>query len=92
MFCGLWIVATIFIVKLGCCYTLVWVLLLSCLGHDRAKNNSVLPCGLELCLIFYWDFPWLFFFLHRAMKGLIVAGMQWLVFGLCWLGRLLKAC
>ena len=24
-------------------------LLLSCFGHDRAKNNSVLPCGLDLC-------------------------------------------
>ena len=65
---------------------------LSCFGHVRAKNNSVLPCGLKLCLIFCWDYPWLFFFLHRAVKGLIVAGMQWLVFGLCWLGRLLKAC
>ena len=27
-------------------------LLLSCFGHDRAKNNSVWPCGLELCSIF----------------------------------------
>ena len=27
-------------------------LLLSCFGHDRAKNNSVFPCGLELCSFF----------------------------------------
>ena len=30
----------------------IWVLLLSCFGHARAKNNSELPCGLELCFIF----------------------------------------
>ena len=24
----------------------------SCFGHVRAKNNSELPCGLELCLIY----------------------------------------
>ena len=46
--CGLWIVATISILELGCYYTLFWVLLLSCFGHVRAKNNSVLHCGLEL--------------------------------------------
>ena len=27
-------------------------LLLSCFGHDRAKNNSVLPGGLQLWFIF----------------------------------------
>ena len=36
----------------GCGYTLVWVLQLSCFGYFRAKNNSELPCGLELCFIF----------------------------------------
>ena len=27
-------------------------LLLNFFGHDRAKNNSVWPCGMELCSIF----------------------------------------
>ena len=37
----------------GCGYTLVWVLHLSCFGHVRAKNNSELPGRLELCLAFH---------------------------------------
>ena len=31
---------------------IIWVLLLSCFGHARAKNNSEFPCGLELCFLF----------------------------------------
>ena len=64
---------------------------LSCFGHVRAKTNSELPCGLELCSLFVWDYPRLCFLLHRDEKGGFAAGMQWLVFGLCWLGRLLMA-
>ena len=60
---------------------------LSCFGHGRAKNNSVLPCGLELCSSFVWDCPWLSLLLHRDVKGCFVAGMQWLSLGLCWLGQ-----
>ena len=49
--CGLWIAAII--------HCVLWLLKypgfglqLSCFGHARAKNNSELPCGLELCFIF----------------------------------------
>ena len=59
----------------------------SCFGHGRAKNNSVLPCGLELCSSFVWDYPWSYLLLHSVVKGCFAAGMQWLSFGLCWLGR-----
>ena len=64
---------------------------LSCFGHVRAKNNSKLPCGLELYLTFCLGLSSVALLLHRAVKGLCCCGMQWLVFGLCWLGRLLKA-
>ena len=63
------------------------MLQLSCFGHGRAKNNSVLPCGIELCSAFVWDYPWSSLLLHRAVKGCFAAGMQWLSIGLYWLGR-----
>ena len=66
---GLCIAAIVLIV----CYVVdaPWFgLLLSCFGHNRAKNNSVLPCGLELCSSFVWDCIQLFFLLHRTVKGL----------------------
>ena len=53
----------------GCWSTLVLGLQPSCFGHGRAKNNSVLPYGLELCSSFVWDYPWSSLLLHRAMKG-----------------------
>ena len=31
---------------------IIWVLMRSCFGHARAKNNSEFPYGLELCFIF----------------------------------------
>ena len=46
---GLCIAATVFIVKLWLLEYPSFGLLLSCFGHVRAKNNSVFPCGLELC-------------------------------------------
>ena len=48
---GLWIAATIHCVFVAAEGT--WFgLQLSCFGHVRAKNNSELPCGLELCFLF----------------------------------------
>ena len=62
-------------------------LLLSCFGHARAKNNSELSCGLELCFASWLGLPLgCFFLLHRAVKGLFCCGMQWLVFGLLRVG------
>ena len=53
--CGLWSVAIIHggVVVVGAPW---FGLLLSCFGHVRAKNNSDLPCGLELYLILVWGF------------------------------------
>ena len=61
-----------FIVSLGCWYTLVWVLLLSCFGHVRAKNNSMLSVGLELCSSFVWDYPWLSFHSSQGCEGIVL--------------------
>ena len=47
---------------------------LSCFGHVRAKNNSVLSGGLELCSSLVWDYPDCFCLLHRAVKGLLCCG------------------
>ena len=83
---GLWIAAIfhcVFVAAEGPWFGLQ----LSCFGHVRAKKNSVLSCGLELCSYFGWDYPWLSLLLHRAVKGCFTAGMQWLSLGLCWLGR-----
>ena len=71
---GLCIAAIILIV----CYAIdaPWFgLLLRCFGHDRAKNNSVLPCGLDLFSSFVWDYPWLPLLLHGAVKGLFCYGV-----------------
>ena len=47
---------------------------LSCFGHARAKKNSVLPCGLELCSYFIGIIPGCLYLLHRAVKGLLCCG------------------
>ena len=75
-----------------CCYhsLCVWVaevpwftLLLSCFGHARAKNNSELPSGLELCFTCWLGLSPVgcLCLLHRAVKGLFccvyaVVGLQ----------------
>ena len=51
---------------------ILWVLLLSCFGHDRAKNNSVLPCGMELCSAFVWNYPWLSFPSSQGCEGIVL--------------------
>ena len=48
------------------------MLLLSCFGHVRAKNNSVLSCGLELCSSFVWDYPWLSLPSSQDCEGIVL--------------------
>ena len=48
------------------------MLLLSCFGHFRAKNNSVLSGGLELCSSFVWDYPWLSLPSSQGCEGFVL--------------------
>ena len=49
----------------------IFGLQLSFFGHVRAKNNSVLPYGFELCSSSVWDYPWFPSCLHGVVKGLL---------------------
>ena len=73
---------TVVVVILHCVFVAAEVpwfgLRLSCFGHVRAKTNTELPCGLELCPVFVWDLSPVVCLLHRAVKGCFAAGMQWL--------------
>ena len=69
-----------FIVSLGCRYTLVWVLLLSCFGHVRAKNNFVLFGGLELCLTFRLGLSPVAFASSQGCEGIVL--LRYAVVGL----------
>ena len=48
------------------------MLLLSCFGHVRAKNKSVLSGGLELCSSFVWDYPWLSLPSSQGCEGIVL--------------------
>ena len=48
------------------------MLLLSCFGHIRAKNNSMLSGGLELCSSFVWDYPWLSLPSSQDCEGIVL--------------------
>ena len=52
--------------------TLVWVLLLSCFGHVRAKTYFELPYRLELCLTFRLGLSSVILLLHRVVKGIVL--------------------
>ena len=60
--------------------TLVWVWLLSCFGHVRAKNNSELPCGLELCLTFRLGLSPVAFASSQGCEGIVL--LRYAVVGL----------
>ena len=81
---GLWLLKN---PGLGCflvdeAAVVIWVLLRSCFGHARAKNNSELSCGLSRVHRLVGIVNRTSFLLHRTVKGLCCCGMQWLVFGL----------
>ena len=48
------------------------MLLLSCFGHVRDKNKSVLSGGLELCSSFVWDYAWLSFPSSQVYEGIVL--------------------
>ena len=84
---GLCKVAIFFIVSLWLLMYPGFGLLLSCFIHARAKSNSELSCGSELCFTCWLGLsPGCLFLLHRVVNGLFCCGMQWLVFGLLWVG------
>ena len=45
---------------------------LSCFGHDSAKNNSMSPCGRELCSTFVWNYPRLSFPSLQGFEGIVL--------------------
>ena len=49
-------------------------------GHGRAKNNSVLPCGLELCLTFHLGQSPVAFTSSQGCEGIVL--LQYAVVGL----------
>ena len=56
------------------------MLWLSCFGHVRAKTNSGLSLGLELCSSIVWGCPLLFMTSSQSCEGnCFAAGMQWFV-------------
>ena len=46
--------------------------MLSCFGHVRAKNNSGLSGGLELCSSFVWDYPGLSLPSSQGCEGIVL--------------------
>ena len=56
------------------------LLVSSCFGHVRAKNNSVLSGGIELCSSFVWDYPWLSLPPSRSCEGIVL--LRYAVVGL----------
>ena len=75
---------------MDCCHHFDWEVglliypglgvVLSCFGHDRAKNNSMLSGGLELCSSLVWDYPWLSFPSSQGCEGIGV--LRYAVVGL----------
>ena len=53
---------------------------LSCFGHARAKNDSELPCGLELCLTFRLGLSPVAFASSQGCEGIVL--LQYVVVGL----------
>ena len=45
---------------------------LSCFGHVRAKNNSELPCRLELCLSFHLGLSPVAFAPSQSCEGIVL--------------------
>ena len=57
------------------------MLLPSCFGHVRAKNNSELPCRLELCLTFRLGLSSVVLLSSQGCEGIVllwyeVVGLQ----------------
>ena len=71
-------------------------LLLSCLGHARAKNNSELSCGLSYVLPHGWDRQPVVLPSSQGCEGIVllryaVVGLRTVVSGMWRLGMLEKA-